>query len=138
MYRFSASSNRKLDTCDIRLQHWARTLILTRDCTVITGYRNSADQALAYKAGLSKLKPGQSLHNVYPSRAIDIVPAGAPKLWAVKKDLSKKEYIDFAKFGLSVASGLGLNLRWGGDWDMDGDFNDQTFNDYAHFEIRGV
>ena len=27
-------------------------------------------------------------------------------------------------------------LKWGGDWDNDGDFDDQTFNDYPHWWIE--
>ncbi len=26
-------------------------------------------------------------------------------------------------------------VRWGGDWDRDGDFNDETFKDLWHFEL---
>jgi len=29
----------------------------------------------------------------------------------------------------------GLRLRWGGDWDMDGDLTDQTFDDLFHLEL---
>jgi peptidoglycan L-alanyl-D-glutamate endopeptidase CwlK len=27
------------------------------------------------------------------------------------------------------------HIRWGGDWDGDQDFRDQTFDDLAHFEL---
>jgi peptidoglycan L-alanyl-D-glutamate endopeptidase CwlK len=26
-------------------------------------------------------------------------------------------------------------IRWGGDWDMDNDLSDNTFNDLVHFEL---
>lgn len=31
----------------------------------------------------------------------------------------------------------GTDIRWGGDWDSDNDFFDQTFFDLAHFELIG-
>ena len=37
-----------------------------------------------------------------------------------------------------AAKELGITLRWGGDWDMDGDTTDQSFNDWAHFELVNV
>ena len=29
-------------------------------------------------------------------------------------------------------------LRWGGDWDSDKDFNDQSFDDLPHFELKRI
>lgn len=29
-------------------------------------------------------------------------------------------------------------IRWGGDWDSDKDFNDQSFDDLPHFELRKI
>ena len=37
----------------------------------------------------------------------------------------------------SIAIRLGYKIRWGGDWDRDGDLTDQTFMDLGHFEILG-
>ncbi len=36
---------------------------------------------------------------------------------------------------LAAAHDLGIELRWGGDWDRDAEFDDQTFNDLPHFEL---
>jgi len=30
---------------------------------------------------------------------------------------------------------IGVDIRWGGDWDGDGDRTDQTFNDLCHWEL---
>lgn len=35
----------------------------------------------------------------------------------------------------SCASELGMEIRWGGDWDRDGDTRDNKFNDLYHFEL---
>ena len=42
----------------------------------------------------------------------------------------------FAGYVQGVAEQLGIKIRWGGDWDSDFDFKDQTFNDLVHFELR--
>lgn len=35
----------------------------------------------------------------------------------------------------TAARDCNVPLRWGGDWDGDGDRNDQTFHDLVHFEL---
>jgi peptidoglycan L-alanyl-D-glutamate endopeptidase CwlK len=35
----------------------------------------------------------------------------------------------------SCAAELGVKLRWGLDWDQNGDIRDNTFNDQYHFEL---
>jgi peptidoglycan LD-endopeptidase CwlK len=30
---------------------------------------------------------------------------------------------------------MGIEIRWGGDWDGDGDLSDHKFNDLPHFEL---
>jgi len=37
----------------------------------------------------------------------------------------------------SIATRLDYEIRWGGDWDRDGELTDQTFMDLGHFEILG-
>ena len=34
-----------------------------------------------------------------------------------------------------AAKFMNVSLRWGGDWDGDGDRTDQTFNDLMHWEL---
>ena len=36
----------------------------------------------------------------------------------------------------AAATELGVRLRWGGDWDMDGLTTDQTFMDWGHLELE--
>jgi hypothetical protein len=51
-----------------------------------------------------------------------------------------EDYEKFYWFGgyvKGVADSLGLEIRWGGDWDGDGDFKDQTLVDLVHWEING-
>lgn len=35
----------------------------------------------------------------------------------------------------SCANELNVKLRWGLDWNSDGDIRDNTFNDMYHFEL---
>lgn len=135
VYRYSKTSLRKLETCDKRLQRLFLEVSKHADVTIVCGYRSNEDQAEAFYKKKSKVKPGDSKHNKNPSLAVDAVPAHVPKLWAKGEDGSKLEFIAFAALVLSTAARLGIKVRWGGDWDMDGDYDDQTFNDYAHWEL---
>ena len=36
---------------------------------------------------------------------------------------------------MGEGSRLGVKLRWGADWDRDGDWRDEKFRDWPHFEI---
>ena len=67
-------------------------------------------------------------HNQKPSLAIDVSPY--PINWR-----DTKRFYYFAGVVKAAAYSLGLNIRWGGDWDSDNDFNDQTFMDLVHFEL---
>ncbi len=49
--------------------------------------------------------------------------------------VSEKMQCVIAGVMFSCAAELGEKIRWGGDWDSDGNLGDQTFNDLYHFEI---
>lgn len=134
LYRYSKFSLGKLSTCHCELQLVALELSRTRDSTVVGGTRSIAEQQELFDKGLSRVPAGKSLHNRLPSDAMDIVPVEAPALWAKGEDLSFEEYRKFADELLAIAKANGIELRWGGDWDGDGDSTDQTFMDYGHFE----
>lgn len=131
MPKFSKSSMRKLKQCDVRLQKIALKVVEKFDCTVVTGYRNRAEQNKAYKTGKSKLKYPNGKHNHFPSKAIDLAPYVKGKGISWDKD----QCYYFAGYVVRVAEELGIKLRWGGDWDGDRDVNDQSFNDLVHFEL---
>lgn len=99
---------------------------------VIEGHRPEARQLELFKQGKTKLKHGK--HNDLPSRAIDIAPSRFD--WKNPNKLTEvyKMYY-LAGLMMAVAHDKGIDLRWGGDWDRDQDFGDQTFNDLVHFEI---
>lgn len=129
MPRYSKRSKSKLAECDPELQRLFREVIKHIDCTILTGHRGMEAQNDAYRKGFSKLKFPQSKHNKFPSRAVDVAPY--PIDW---KD--KEAFYHFAGIVRGIASQMGIELRWGGDWDSDNDLHDQTFMDLPHFELK--
>jgi len=124
----SASSLGKLKSCHPDLRRIADKLAARLEFIVVCGHRSEADQAAAVKNKTSKLHWPQSKHNMFPSRAFDL--ARHPLDWT--------DIDGFKSLGAEVkkvADELGIKVRWGGDWDMDGDTSDQRFNDYPHFEL---
>ena len=43
----------------------------------------------------------------------------------------------FAGFVLGIARGMDINLRWGGDWNQNFEVDDNMFDDFPHFELKG-
>ena len=129
MPKFSKRSGGKLETCHADLQKVFNEVIKRFDCTVLEGTRPKEKQNEYYRTGKSKLKYPKSKHNSNPSRAVDVAPY--PIDW---KD--KERFYFFAGYVKGVASQMGIELRWGGDWDGDTQVHDQTFMDLPHFELK--
>ena len=155
MARFGAKSKAQLDTLHPGLRAALEGVIPWLDFSVREGYRSDEDQQTAYDAGVSNAKPGESLHNRYPSWAVDVYPY----------PLSQTEFDEFAKHGrnagpifarfamiaaaVTQAAREGyidpkdgkrkfVELRWGADWDMDEKDLGAGFNDSPHIEIVRV
>jgi peptidoglycan LD-endopeptidase CwlK len=129
MASFGKKSQERLNMCDPRLVELFEEVVEHFDCTVIQGYRDEVEQNKAFEDGFSKLKYPQGSHNKYPSLAVDIAPY--PIDW---KD--RDRFHLFAGFVKGIASQMGLNIRWGGDWNSDTHTKDNNFDDLPHFEIR--
>lgn len=130
MPTFSKTSLQRLATCDTRLQDLCLQAINLFDFTVIEGHRDASKQQALFDQGLSKARPGQSKHNVYPSMAVDLAPY--PIDW---QDKERFRYLGGIMVGLAYK--MAIPLRWGGDWDGDGVFVDQSLIDLPHFELKG-
>ena len=130
-YKFGARSKKNLATAHSDLQALFLEVIKHYDCAVIEGWRSQERQDELFHAGKSKLKFPHSMHNELPSLAVDVIP------WPVDWNDYKRFYY-FGGLVKGIASQMGLDIRWGGDWDSDNDFKDQTFHDLPHFELRGV
>ena len=129
MPRFGSRSKSRLSTCDDRLQDLFKQVVKGFDCTVIEGHRGKEKQNAAYAKGNSKLKYPKGKHNKMPSIAVDVAPY--PVDWS---DRDRFHY--FGGYVLGIAKQMGLNIRWGGDWDMDTQTKDNIFDDLVHFEIK--
>lgn len=128
MPKYSKRSTDRLETCDIRHQIIFNELIKFYDCSVVCGHRGEIDQNAAYAANNSQLKFPHSKHNKTPSLAIDVIPY--PYGWD-----SIKQFYFMAGYVQAIADKHDIEIRWGGDWDRDGDLDDNTFMDLAHFEV---
>jgi peptidoglycan L-alanyl-D-glutamate endopeptidase CwlK len=132
MPEFSTNSMKQLDTCDFKLQALFHKVIMLRDCTIIEGHRDAERQNEMVRQGRSKLSWPDSRHNSSPSRAVDVGPyypgEGIP--WD-----DRQRFIFFAGYVFGVADDLRIPVRWGGDWDSDLTFTDQSFHDLPHWEL---
>ena len=130
---FSKKSGDILLTCCHEIQLICNKAIPIYDFTVIWGIRAQEEQDRLFHQGLSTKQYPDSKHNVIPpqelSDAVDIAPY--PVNW---KDLYR--FIFLAGIMFSIAKQENINLRWGGNWDMDTEIiSDQTFQDLCHYEI---
>lgn len=128
--RYSPNSQKNLDSCHSELQELFRDVLKVADHSIICGHRTQADQFALFNEGKSKVR--LSKHNAIPSRAVDVIPYPIKDNW----DDDRDKIIVFSKLVLAIAEYKGIAIRWGGDWDGDGDMTDQTFNDFVHYELK--
>ena len=138
---FSELSRERLSTCDPRLVAVCEEVVRVFDVKILEGARAPERQDELFEAGLTEKKAGQSKHqHVHPE-------TGEPMSWAVDLipyPFTPDDWEDTRRFyvmwGHVQAAGarLGVKLRWGGDWNGDGSFRDQKFNDLAHLELADV
>ena len=130
MPRFGKRSIGRLQTCDQKLQELFYEVVKHFDCSIIEGHRGEERQNKAFADGNSKVKYPNGKHNQNPSIAVDVAPY--PIDWS---DRDRFHY--FGGFVLGVAKEMGMNIRWGGDWNQDTHTKDNKFDDLVHFEIKG-
>jgi len=129
MPKFSKRSRERLKSCDKRLQDVFNEVIKYVDCSIIEGHRSEERQNKLLKEGKTKVAYPKGRHNSFPSRAVDVVPY--PVDWN-----DRERFHLFSGFVLGVACRMGVVLRWGGDWNMNFEVDDNMFDDFPHFEIR--
>ena len=124
-YKWGKASLDRLASCDKRLQDLAN-MMLSRsefDLTITCGYRGEDDQTKAFKDGKSRAKFGESKHNVFPSKAIDICPY--PIIW----EGNDRRWQEMALNAMWCAGKLGFEIVWGGSF--------KSICDKPHIEIKG-
>jgi hypothetical protein len=137
-FSFGQKSAERLSTVDDRL-----TRIVIRalgfgvlDFSVREGHRSLERQKELFDQGFSKIDgiSQKGNHNFSPSLAVDIVPfpenINGVNVW---KD--KQRFSVLAGLMYAAAAIEGEEIRWGGDWDGDGNNADSNFHDLPHFEI---
>ena len=128
MAKFGRKSRERLATADSKLQKVFNEVINYVDCSVLEGHRSKERQNKLYEEGKTKVLYPKGRHNASPSRAVDVVPY--PVDWN-----DRERFHLFAGFVLGVARGMGITLRWGGDWNMNFEVDVNKFDDFPHFEL---
>ena len=129
MPSFSQTSKDCLATCDARLQQVFNEVIKHFDCKVLQGHRGQAEQDKAFAEGASQKKWPNGNHNSMPSKAVDVVPY--PVDWTDRERMTL-----FAGFVIGIAQGMGIDIRWGGDWNENTKVKDNSFDDLPHYEVK--
>lgn len=122
-FNFGEKSLERLKQCDIRLQTLCKKMLSRSDfdMTITCGYRGKEEQEKAFNEGKSKAHFGQSKHNSFPSKAVDICPY--PINWDTK-DVRWHKMIALA---YDSAREMGIKIRCGAFF---------TFKDYPHIELE--
>lgn len=140
-YYFNDSSMKKLSTChpDLILIMNAAINITEVDFGIAEGHRSIERQKELFADKKSKIDGVNKLskHNHEPSMAVDIYPVVNGRV-----DYSLHTCCYLAGVIQAASNYLDLNLRlshivrWGGNWDQDGELiTDQKFQDLVHFEL---
>lgn len=142
MPKFGKKSQDRLNTCHSDLQKICELAIQFYDFSVLEGERTLEQQQKYYREGKSKLDgiKKKSKHQSSPSMAVDIAPY--PIEWTGNKARARfyqlSGYIFMATEMLLASGQISHNIVWGGDWDSDKKFDDQTFDDLPHFQLKKI
>ena len=135
MPKYSKQSADRLFTCERQIQKLFNEVIKYTDCSILEGHRGQIKQDGYFNKGVSKVKWPDGKHNKRPSEAVDAVPYPIPPKWGADHWKEMVKFYEFAAIVRYEAKKLGIKIRWGGDWDGDGDYRDQSFDDLVHFEL---
>ena len=145
-----------MNQCDARFKPILEDVLQFKDCSIIEGHRTEDRQNQLYPK-FTKVKWPNSKHNKMPSEAIHVVPyikgigaitghsSQAAKLAAMMditvqqaQERIREEFTYLAGAIIMCGRKHNIKIRWGGDWDRDGDIFDNNFDDLAHYEIEGI
>ena len=129
--KWGANSLNTRETIDPRLNAVSDVVLQIRDHSIIQGHRGEHEQNAAFDAGNSKLRWPDGKHNKLPSLALDMQPYPLPQ----DHDTLREDLSYLAGLYVGVGRMMGLTLRWGGDFDMDGETADNHWDDLYHIEI---
>lgn len=134
MPRFGKTSLAKLALAHVDIRAVMNMAIKVIDFTVIQTARTAAEHQRYQALGKTTIAYEDSKHSKVPSEGIDIAPWFKSKPHVDWED--RETFIYLAGIIMSCATELGIELRWGGNWDMDEQIlSDQSFDDIGHFEL---
>ena len=125
MPKFGKRSKERLRGVDTRLVNVLNELVKIMDVTIIEGLRSEQRQEKLLKEGSTKTKFSKHIEG----KAVDLAPY--PIDW---NDRDRFHYMGGMIRG--IAKQLNIPVRWGGDWDGDGETKDNKFDDLVHVEIK--
>lgn len=128
MPKFSEKSQTILMTCHPKLISLANLAIQDFDFAVISGFRSEDEQNQIFLEKKSHLTFPHSKHNQHPSMAFDLAP------WPIDWE-DRSRFILLGGYMMGLAKGLGIDCRWGGDWNGDFNMKNQRFHDLGHLEL---
>ncbi len=110
--------------------------ITEQDFTVLEGKRSRKRQLWLKRNGYSWTLKSKHL----TGRAVDLAP------WVIVNGKGRVDWQDLKKFEriknamFQAADELNVNIRWGGDWNCNGNYHDEIRRgvyDGGHFELMG-
>mgnify|MGYP003149633315 FL=1 len=125
MPRFGKRSKQRLKGVDTKLVNVLNELVKIMDVTIIEGLRSQERQDELVAKGASKTRYSKHIQG----KAVDLAPY--PIDW---EDRERFHYMGGMVRG--IGQQLNVNIRWGGDWDSDGEIKDNNFDDLVHVEIK--
>ena len=148
MYSFGKTSKRRLETCDSRIRDTMYLAIKRSpiDFGIAQGARTVEQQQEYFDNDKSKINPSAYANLEDLLKVAKHIVDGEIRLKAEAVDVyafvngkaswDSSSLILIAGVILSCANELGYKLRWGGNWDGDGEIiTDQKFQDFPHFEL---
>lgn len=135
MPAYSRRSKSRRDTCHPDLILILDKVIEIYDVTILEGFRTPANHARYLREKRTKVPYHKSKHSRNPSEAVDLSPWPIPEDWGSVDWKERAKFYQLAGIMKGIAHENGIRLRWGGDWDGDHDFRDQSFDDLVHFEL---
>ena len=137
-FEFGDASENQLRSCEDDLQRVCRMALSygVVDFSAIEGHRPTERQQMLFRQGKSEIDgvTEKGNHQYQPSRAVDLLPY--PKMInGIDVWDDRHRFIFLAGLMFAAAAELGIKIRWGGDWDGDGNNKDSKFDDLGHYEL---
>ena len=125
MPKFGKRSRSRLVGVDAKLVNILNELVKIMDVTIIEGVRTKERQEELLSKGATKTRFSKHIDG----KAVDLAPY--PIDW---EDRERFHYMGGMLRG--IGHEMGVNVRWGGDWDSDGAIKDNSFDDLVHVELK--